>query len=1535
MKKQVLAGALSLSMLITPAMPVWAAEALDEQTNVAIVANGDEAQVINSETAQATNGSCGAEEHESDVTWNFDAASGTLTVKGNGAMCENFDNVKVGGSRLADVYSEQIKKIVIENGVTYLAANLVRNTKNVEVDIPASVTDMNIYTNLDDSYSTFGNSYYKYDENTQECELHGIAKIVVDENNENYKVVGGVLFSKDGKILYKYTNEAAADYTVPDDVEIIATKAFARSETLHSVTLNEGLTTIGQDCFDKSHYLSGSITIPSTVTSLGGSAFTQLPNLKEITFAATDLSDYRGSLSNNTEPITGIQKVTFADGTKEIPAKTCNYLYQLKTVVFPDTVEVINANAFSQCKALESIELPENAALKEIQNNAFTNANIKSITIPNNVTKIGDSAFLGCSQLENITITPKSKLQSIGTNALCATKVKSLYIPKGVTSWGQYAFGGNAELTAVDLTANNNTVTSGGSAFWTTRHGGHENESDYALRVYYLSSEDAKDALGSNAGYSIYAVTNGGTFKTLPEGNTTLAEPEKVGHKFAGWYTDAACTDGKELTAAPQAGQTYYAKWTVADTDMVAGGYCGEELTWKLYKNNTDATNPTYKLVIKGTGEMYDYAVRGSNIAPWRLDPLKMCENITEISLPEGITSIGNNAFLKAGISTLTIPNGVTSIGENAIWNCVDPTDGNVSNVDITLPSSLKEIKTTGIFGKFTLNLNNENTSFVTTGGGKILYTKDKTKLIQVSQDYATDNLVIPDTVTEIGDFALHSCDGITGAVTLPENVKSLGKEAFFRTNITAIVLNSALEKIDKSAFRQVATLTGDLVIPKNVKEIGDSAFVGTGLTTVTFENGIENINVGIGAFASNTKAEKIALPLADVTYGKNGDHAYIFSQYNKDVNDSDKIVEPQLKTIIIGTTADNVQLSELFANSTANLETLVLGTGVTEQNALDLGKIKQGLYPSTLDVSASTNFKNVATKYTLANSTMAHGDQAAMLTLEQPANGADVSSHISYASSDESILTVDNNGMITAVGDSGSKATVTAFYDGCTFAELEVTIGKADSSTVVAPAQITATYGEDITLSATVEKKQSRIATYSAGDNKVVFKCGDTVLGTADVEYTKADKTTGTATLTYKTTDGKLPVGESTVTANYGGSVNLNGSDSNSVKVNIAAKALTIDGLTAADRTYDGTTDVELTGGSLVGVVAGDDVTAVMPKAGTVNKDAGDNKTVAFDEITLTGDKAGFYTLTQPSVTVSIAKAKLTAKYVDETINYGRTPALKVEVSGFVNGETAEKLQEIGEYTAPRVENVPTKVGKHTLTPANGSATNYEFEYKDGTLTILSTALPGGAAQTEFGITAPKADNGSIGISQKEASAGTTIIVSLTPAEGYKAGSLTVTDKNGNKLTLKSAGENKYTFTMPNSAVDIKANFVKADGSSTVDPKTAIIMQIGNKSVNAYGKTIANDVAPLIINSRTMVPIRIVTETLGGSADWNGKAQVVTLNINGKTITMKIGVVLEKYGVAPLIIDNRTYVPIRFVAEELGATVDWNADTQEIVIRK
>ena len=94
-------------------------------------------------------------------------------------------------------------------------------------------------------------------------------------------------------------------------------------------------------------------------------------------------------------------------------------------------------------------------------------------------------------------------------------------------------------------------------------------------------------------------------------------------------------------------------------------------------------------------------------------------------------------------------------------------------------------------------------------------------------------------------------------------------------------------------------------------------------------------------------------------------------------------------------------------------------------------------------------------------------------------------------------------------------------------------------------------------------------------------------------------------------------------------------------------------------------------------------------------------------------------------------------------------------------------------------------------------------------------------------------------------------------------------------------------------------------------------------------------DAAPVIRNDRTLVPIRIVTETLGGKVDWNGATKEVTLTIDGKEIKMIIGKMLEKYGVEPVIIDGRTFVPVRFVADELFATVAWDDATKTVTIIK
>ena len=131
-----------------------------------------------------------------------------------------------------------------------------------------------------------------------------------------------------------------------------------------------------------------------------------------------------------------------------------------------------------------------------------------------------------------------------------------------------------------------------------------------------------------------------------------------------------------------------------------------------------------------------------------------------------------------------------------------------------------------------------------------------------------------------------------------------------------------------------------------------------------------------------------------------------------------------------------------------------------------------------------------------------------------------------------------------------------------------------------------------------------------------------------------------------------------------------------------------------------------------------------------------------------------------------------------------------------------------------------------------------------------------------------------------------------------------------------------------------VQADFAQKDVKPST--KQTIIMTIGQKSMTADGKSSMLDAAPVIMNNRTYVPIRAITESLGGSAEWNAKERSVTLKIDEQMITtLKISTVLEKYGAAPLIIDNRTYVPIRFVAEELGASVVWDGQTRTVTIEK
>ena len=123
------------------------------------------------------------------------------------------------------------------------------------------------------------------------------------------------------------------------------------------------------------------------------------------------------------------------------------------------------------------------------------------------------------------------------------------------------------------------------------------------------------------------------------------------------------------------------------------------------------------------------------------------------------------------------------------------------------------------------------------------------------------------------------------------------------------------------------------------------------------------------------------------------------------------------------------------------------------------------------------------------------------------------------------------------------------------------------------------------------------------------------------------------------------------------------------------------------------------------------------------------------------------------------------------------------------------------------------------------------------------------------------------------------------------------------------------------------------------------IILQIGNKNFTVDGVQKELDSPPIIKNGRTLLPIRAVIESLGGTIGWDGTEKKVTITLNSTNIELWIGKSIAKVNgadkpidsqnpnVVPEIINGRTMLPVRFVTENLGAKVDWDGDTKTVTI--
>ena len=234
------------------------------------------------------------------------------------------------------------------------------------------------------------------------------------------------------------------------------------------------------------------------------------------------------------------------------------------------------------------------------------------------------------------------------------------------------------------------------------------------------------------------------------------------------------------------------------------------------------------------------------------------CGGLTSVTIPNSVTEIESDAFRDCrGLTSMTIPNSVTKIGDGAFEGCTGLTKVIINDI-----SAWCNIEFLGYYDGFHYHAN------------PLYYAHH----LYLGDNEITD-LVIPNSVTKIGNAAFEGCTGLT-SVTIPNSVTEIGKYAFFDcTGLTKVIIN------DISAWCNIEFLSyhnplyyahhlylgdneiTDLVIPNSVTTIGNYAFNGcTGLTSVTIPNSVTSI--GNCAFDGCKGLTSLTIPNSVTTIG-------------------------------------------------------------------------------------------------------------------------------------------------------------------------------------------------------------------------------------------------------------------------------------------------------------------------------------------------------------------------------------------------------------------------------------------------------------------------------------------------------------------------------------------------------------------------------------------------------------------------------------------------------------------------------------------